>query len=193
MADGIEVSELLVAAGGALYVAPYGTTLPSDIDAALDSAFDNLGLISEDGIDFETDISVETIMAWQRFYAVRRIVSGRDATLACELMQWDGNTLTAAFGGGTIAATANGHIYRPPQAQNFDELSLVLQAIDGTRNYRLVFERCMVIDNGTTNFVRANTANLPVTFGVIGDEDGSGNEQSWYVLSDDSSLGEWDS
>ena len=35
---------------GAIYVAPVGTTLPTDAEVALDAAFAAMGFVSEDGV-----------------------------------------------------------------------------------------------------------------------------------------------
>lgn len=49
---------------GGLYVAPYGTALPDDVDAPLDAAFQNLGYISADGVTVRIDSSTSPIEVW---------------------------------------------------------------------------------------------------------------------------------
>ena len=49
---------------GGLWVAPYGTELPDDVDAALDAAFVNLGYISADGVSITIDSSTSPIEVW---------------------------------------------------------------------------------------------------------------------------------
>lgn len=50
--------------GGAVYVAPIGTTLPTNATAELDEAFTNLGYCSEDGMTNSMSIESEDIKAW---------------------------------------------------------------------------------------------------------------------------------
>ena len=46
--------------GGYFFVAPYGTTLPTDNTSALDPAFLNMGFLSDDGITFDSSVSTNT-------------------------------------------------------------------------------------------------------------------------------------
>lgn len=50
--------------GGAIYVAPIGTTLPTDASTALDAAFVGLGYVSEDGLTQSITRDSEAIKAW---------------------------------------------------------------------------------------------------------------------------------
>jgi len=49
---------------GGLWVAPYGTTLPTDVDSPLDAAFANLGYISADGVTIKIDSSTNPVEVW---------------------------------------------------------------------------------------------------------------------------------
>lgn len=50
--------------GGAVYIAPLGTTLPTNASTALDEAFECLGYISEDGVTISEERDSESIAAW---------------------------------------------------------------------------------------------------------------------------------
>lgn len=50
--------------GGCIYMAPVGTALPTDATTALNSAFVELGYVSEDGITNSNSMTTEDIKAW---------------------------------------------------------------------------------------------------------------------------------
>lgn len=49
---------------GALFVAPAGTTVPTDASSALDPAFANLGYVSDEGLVNGIETDVEDVFAW---------------------------------------------------------------------------------------------------------------------------------
>ncbi|MCV7226059.1 hypothetical protein [Mycolicibacterium komossense] len=49
---------------GGLYIAPYGTELPTDVDEPLDAAFKSLGYVSSDGVTISIDGSTTPIEVW---------------------------------------------------------------------------------------------------------------------------------
>ncbi len=51
-------------ATGALFVAPYGTALPTNASDALDPAFEGLGYVSDEGLVNPIETDVEDIFAW---------------------------------------------------------------------------------------------------------------------------------
>ena len=51
-------------AGGAIYFAPAGTTLPTDASTSLSAAYVNLGYVTEDGVTLNTAEESDTIKAW---------------------------------------------------------------------------------------------------------------------------------
>lgn len=50
--------------GGAVYIAPLGTTAPTDASTELDPAFELFGYISEDGVTVTEERDSENIAAW---------------------------------------------------------------------------------------------------------------------------------
>lgn len=50
--------------GGAVFVAPLGTALPTDAVVKLNEAFANLGYIGDDGVEVETSVDMDTKYAW---------------------------------------------------------------------------------------------------------------------------------
>ena len=50
--------------GGGIYSAPLGTALPTDATTTLNTAFKNLGYVSEDGVTNSDERSTNDIKAW---------------------------------------------------------------------------------------------------------------------------------
>lgn len=49
---------------GAIFVAPTGTTLPTDASTALASAFKDLGFVSEDGVVNNNSVESDSVKSW---------------------------------------------------------------------------------------------------------------------------------
>jgi hypothetical protein len=181
MPTNLDAEETVVGANGNLWVAPFGTALPTDIDEALNGAFVDVGFLTEDGAKFTDTKTVKKIPAWQSFYQIRQIVQNREAMIEAGMQQWNEETVPLAFGGGAVVQTTNGYRYNPPDPEELDELSVVLAWADGDKNYRLVVPKCTVEDAVTFTLARSDLALLPIKLGVVG-QDG---EEPWYLLTDD--------
>lgn len=133
--------EILVGANGKVWVTDTDQTMPTDSDTAMgsvDSAWIDLGYVSDEGVNFSDTKEIESIMAWQSFYPIRRIVTGRDATLSFTLRQWNPDTLAFALGGGAI--------YGPTQV-------ITLTGFAGTDSFKLTYNAVE-----TVAFVRQTNA-----------------------------------
>ena len=173
--------QIIVGANGTVRVAPVGATEPADISAAWDAAWTDLGYTSEDGVKFRDTKSVESIPVWQLFYPARRVISERDFMVEFALRQFAGSQVEFAFGGGAVTEDAAGkYRYSPPAPEVIDDRALGIEWLDGDYSFRLIVPRGMVSEDVETQLARATAADLPITFGVIG-EDGV---EPWYLLTD---------
>lgn len=164
-------SEIVIGANGSIYTAPLGSTVPANITVPLGGDWSELGYASEDGVTWVDGKSLESVRAWQSFYDLRRIVSSKEGSLAFQLMQWGGEQVKLAFGGGAVTEpTPNAYRYTPPDPQDIDERMLCVEWEDGDNDFRLTFPKGMVTDNVEVNIVRTSAALLPITFGLLGDE-----------------------
>lgn len=180
-------SEIVVGTNGNIWVAPTTATGPDDVSTgmqAVDTEWTELGFASEAGVTFTDARTMTDILAWQSFYAVRRIVTARDSSVSFALRQWNGATVAFAFGGGTITPAAGEFTYTPPDPDEVDERSLTIDWADGDKHYRLYLPRGMVTDAVTTNLVRTAAADLPITFGVISD----GTVEPYLLFTDDDAF-----
>jgi hypothetical protein len=185
MAGGKDTDQIVVGGNGSVFVAPVGSTEPTSISIALDAAFIDIGYVTEDGATFLDGKTIEDINVWQLFYAARKLITGKEASLAFVLAQWSETVIPLAFGGGiTIVDIVGEFSYTPPAPGVLDERAMILEWVDGTKNYRLIIPRGLVTENVETNIVKTGSAELPITFSIVGSAAGI----PWYLQTDDPAL-----
>lgn len=172
MAEGNSADEILVGANGAIWIGEKDSEdLPDDVATDIDDdSFTNLGFVSEEGAKFLNGKTVTGIPVWQSFYDARKIVSARVSSIAFALRQWSGETVPFALGGGVIETNGEDEfVYTPPQPEDIDEHSLILEYEDGDKKYRIVFPRGLVTENVESQIVRTAAADLPIVFEALSD------------------------
>lgn len=181
MAD-LDADAIVIAGTATLWVAPAGTTMPTSLSDDLDAAFVNLGYSTEDGVKFTDSKTVQGVRPHQSFYEVRRFVTERASSAEFSLLQWDGDSVPLAFGGGTITEPTPGEFrYTPPDPDEIDERAVVVDVVDGDRNFRIGIPKSMVSSSVESTFARTGPALLPITLDVLG-TDGT---PPWVIDSDD--------
>lgn len=167
--------------GGAVYVAPTGTTLPTDATTALGSAFTALGYISDDGLTNSTTIDSDTIKAWGGD-DVLMLYQGREDEFQFTLLEaLNVNVLKQVYGAsnvsGTLATgitvTAKANIELPEQIYAID---MVLK--DGTLK-RIVIPAARVTDVGDITYSDTDAVGYETTIRAV--PDASGNTHYEYI------------
>lgn len=179
-----EVDEIVVGANGSVRVAPLGSPLPVGVEAAYAAAWTDLGYTSEDGVTARDEKTLAEIPVWQLFYPARRVVTARNFVVSFALRQWSGETVALAFGGGAVVTTAGPpefFTYEPPEPEDIDERMLSIEWLDGLKIYRLHLNRGIVTENVETKLTKASAADLPITFGIIGEE----GVKPWSLVTND--------
>lgn len=158
--------EVFVAGGGHVYIATIGTTAPTDTTTAWAAGWAELGYTTDAGVVITPGQTITDIPAWQSRYPVRRIVTAETFDVEFGLLQWNTDTLSLAFRGGTWV----GDTYTPGAAGTVDERALGIEAIDGDKIARIIVPRGMVTDVGGINMVRTGANPIPITFSALADE-----------------------
>jgi hypothetical protein len=181
-----DTTELVVAGSGSIYVAPFGTTLPTQYNTTLNGSFEELGYTTEDGLTFQSSPTVENFTAWQSRQPVRRELTALEQQITCTLEQWNERNVITAFGGGdVIQMAASSFKYVPvDDDEQLDELSVVADWQDGTEQYRLVIPRCNVTESVEVQLTRDSLALLPVTFSVLK----ASGQDAWNLLTNGSQF-----
>lgn len=147
---------------GEMFVAPVGSTAPTDSTTALDGAFVGLGYVSEDGITESYDDTVEDIRAWQLGQIVRTITSESKATLELTLIETKAAVLELFHKGSTVE-TSGTEWRLDVKAPSPDPRAFVLNVIDGSNHLRLWVPRGEVEQRGAIQYANNSAEGYEVT------------------------------
>lgn len=173
---------ITVAANGNVYVGALTDTPPTDPSETPSSPFLHTGLISEEGATFVDGKTLEPIPVWQLFYPARHVVTEKEANVNFAMREWNRVTVPLAYGGGDITEPTPG-IYRfaPPAPGTIDNRQMIIKWVDGDKDYMLIVPKGMVSEDVETNLIKSAASDLPITFGVVGQE----SVDPWYILTND--------
>lgn len=130
--------------GGAIYVAPLGSTLPTDSTTALDAAFVCLGYVSEDGVTNGNSPKSDNVKAWGGD-TVLVLQTDRPDSFSLTLLEGlNKDVLETIYGSSNVTVDAQGNITVKATADEMVGHAWVFEMImKGNRAKRTV------IPNGT--------------------------------------------
>lgn len=187
--------EIVVALDGSVNLAVVSDelALPEDLDP-LTEEFVDLGYQSSDGVAFSVAPSVTDIEGWQSATPLRKIVTARALGLKFTALQWNLSTFAAAYGGGAWTeldppsppSTPGLYRYDPPADEDdLVDYAVVVDFVDGEKQYRLVVKQSNIADSVETNLARSGAASLPLSVDALTPD---GEDRSWYLLSNDPAV-----
>ena len=168
------------ASTGAVFVAPLGTTLPTDATTAKNVAFVEVGYISSDGVTNSNAITSTDIKAWGGD-TVLTLNTEKTDTFALTMIESDNvNALKVAFGDANVTADANGNLTikanNKPQA-NRCYIVEMLEADNYAR--RIVIPNGAMSSLGDIVYKDDQAIGYPIT--ITANVDSSGNTHYEYV------------
>lgn len=171
---------IFIAGRAYMYLAPVGSTEPTDTTSALDAAWQAVGLFTPDSLSFSTEPQFEEVTSHQSDYPVRRFQTGDSATVSVDLQEWNVDNIVAVFGGGSVVAGT----YTAPVLGARTEVAACVEALDGTKIYRWVFPRCLQIEGVDISLNKTQEARLPLRLAVLGGD----AEAPFYFITDDPAV-----
>lgn len=178
---GNNVSAAKPAFGGAVSVAPSGTTLPTDATTALAAAFTKLGYISDRGMTHQNTINSDKITAWGGD-EVLVVYNGREVSFKFAFLEsMNADVLKLIYGDSNVSGTletgisinAKSNIEMPEKVWAID---VVMK--DNTKK-RIVIPAGRISEVGDITYVDNDAITYEVTVAAI--PDASGNTHYEYM------------
>lgn len=158
-------NNVVVAASGKIYAGPTSTPAPTNFTTALNAGFLEMGFVSEEGATFTEGRDITDISAWQSFYPLRKIITGRTVSVSFALREFNKRAIEFALGG-TVSINSAEWKYVPPVPDALSAKSFVMEWTDSfpiAKGYRLYIPVCIVTEAVESTLSRTAAADLPIT------------------------------
>lgn len=167
--------------GGAIYVAPAGSTLPTDATTALDAAFVSLGYVSEDGLTNDNSPESDDIKAWGGD-TVLTVQTSKDDSFAFTLIEsLDINVLKTVYGSSNVSGTlATGITITANSTELTEQCFVIEMAMRNAGVKRIVIPSGKVAEIGTITYKDDEAVGYETTLKCM--PDSSGNTHYEYII-----------
>ena len=138
---------------GGAWVAPLGTTLPTDATTPLGAAYTCLGYISEDGLENENEMDVSDIKAWGGNIVYRSLTELTDNFSFALIESENADVLKNVYGDNNVTVDGSGNIKVDIKAEDPQEKVWVFElALRGGRAKRIVIPDGAVTSRETITY-----------------------------------------
>lgn len=159
--------------GGAVSVAPVGTTLPTDATTNLNEAFEGLGYCGEDGLTNSNSPSNTDIKAWGGA-KVLSVQEEKPDTFTFKLLEvLNVNVLKAVYGDSNVTGTLASGIVVKANAEELDEHAWVFDMImRGGALKRITLPSAKVTEIADITYTDSDAVGYEVTVTAYPDSEG---------------------
>ena len=165
--------------GGSVFIAPAGSTLPTDATTALDAAFKNAGYISEDGVTNNNSKSVENIKAWGGDVVMTYNNEHTDTFGFTVIETTNPDALKLVHGDSNVTATSS-LISVAVNGKDPDDLSVVIEMVlQNGKAKRIVIPLCNVTEVGEVTYDDTDAVGYALTLTALADS--TGNTHYEYI------------
>ncbi|MFD4523249.1 phage tail protein [Streptomyces sp. NPDC058470] len=170
MADDTQVE---MGVKGTFYVAPVGTTAPTDPYSSWGVGWIDLGYVTEDGLTESLNENRTELKAWGYSGAVRTQVTDRAATFKITFMQTNAWTLALYYGIDLADMTSSGSgstqflAFEEPQTPEPLYYALGMDVIDDDKPNRIIVARAEVTTKGDRTYKADTNQAFELTFSSL--------------------------
>lgn len=150
---------------GILYIAPIGSTEPTDLDTPWDNDFTQIGYTNE-GSNFVFDQTFEDVVVAEELDPILVLQTARNISINFQSAELTAVNMQRALNGGSIQTAAGVVTFTPPGVGEVTYVMLGWEAEDGLE--RWVFRKC--IQAGSVDIPRRRApdkAVLPMSFRAL--------------------------
>lgn len=183
-------AQIRVAGGGEVFVAPVGSTAPTDVGTALDAAFIGLGYDSDAGLTISRSTTMTDIPAWQSAVPVRRVASDQTMSVASEFMQSNPDVVPLYMGTGDFTAVTGMHSATDTKASadinpTAIERAIIFELTDGAVKTRVYIPKADVSPNGDQTASRTAAILYPLMMTALAPDTGT---TLYWIFSNDPEM-----
>lgn len=166
-------------ATGAVFVAPAGTTLPTDATTALNAAFKGLGYVSEDGLVNSVETDTENVNAWGGDLVLVGQTSFSE-TFTVNLLETNAEALKVYYGEDNVTVSGS-NITITQNSGVLPNVAVVFELVmTGGRVKRIVVPNAQIVDrSGEITYVDGEPIAYPAVFTAY--PDSNGNTHTEYI------------
>lgn len=158
---------------GAIFMAPIGTTLPTDSTTSLASAFVELGYASEDGVTNSESRESETIKAWGGD-TVLKPFTGKEDTFSFTLIEaLNVNALKLVYGDSNVTGDLTNGITIKSASEDLESHSFVIEMVLNGAIKRIVIPSAKVTEVGEITYADGEAIGYDTTLTAVPDASGA--------------------
>lgn len=162
-------------ATGGVWIAPSGSTLPTDGTTALDAAFVNMGYISDEGYVSNVETDTEEVTAWGGDTVLTAQSSFRE-THTVNFIETNANTLKTIYGEDNVTVDdQTGAITVNSTSAELPECVVVIELLlTGSRVKRVVIPKAKIADRSAEiSYSDTEAIAYPAVFSAAPDSNGN--------------------
>ena len=159
--------------GGAVFRAPVGTALPTTTTEELNSAFENLGFISEDGVVNSNTPSTTSIKEWGGAVVLDIMTEKPDTFKMAFIESTNLNVLKTIYGDSNVSGDLSTGVTVNVKPEDAPQQSLVIDMVLQNGAKRQVLPICKLTSLSDITYAGGDAVKYEVTFSCYPDSSGA--------------------